>query len=100
MALIYTDTENGRNSLAVSLSDDEGKTWKWKRRLEYDPPGPEAGSYHYPSMIQARDGSLHASYSYHLNKKAVENDPQGKPRRKSIKHAHFNEEWIMEGDAK
>ncbi len=99
-ALIYNDTENGRNSLAVSLSDDEGKTWKWKRRLEYDQPGPEAGSYHYPSMIQARDGSLHASYSYHLNKKAVENDPQGKPRRKSIKHAHFNEAWIMEGDGK
>lgn len=97
-ALISNDTERGRNSLAVAISDDEGKTWKWKRRLEYDPPGPEAGSYHYPSIIQARDGTLHASYSYHLNRKDVEKDAEGKPRRKAIKHAHFNEEWVMAGE--
>jgi predicted neuraminidase len=93
--LIYNDTERGRNSLMVAISDDEGQTWKWKRRLEYDPPGPEAGAYHYPSIIQARDGTLHASYSYHLNRKDVEKDADGKPRRKAIKHAHFNEEWVM-----
>jgi predicted neuraminidase len=97
-ALIYNDTERERNSLAVAISDDEGKTWKWKRRLEYDPPGAEAGRYHYPSIIQARDGTLHASYSYHLNRKDVENDAEGKPRRKAIKHAHFNEEWVMAGE--
>jgi predicted neuraminidase len=97
-ALIYNDTEATRNSLAVAISDDEGKTWKWKRHLEYDPPGPEAGAYHYPTMIQARDGSLHASYSYHLNKKDVTTSAEGKPARKSIKHAHFNEEWVMQGD--
>jgi predicted neuraminidase len=97
-ALIYNDTEVTRNSLAVAISDDEGKTWKWKRHLEYDPPGPEAGAYHYPTMIQARDGSLHASYSYHLNRKDLEKDSQGRAARKSIKHAHFNEEWVMQGD--
>ncbi|MGH9938144.1 MAG: sialidase family protein [Blastocatellia bacterium] len=97
-ALIYNDTERGRNSLTVAISDDEGKTWKWKRRLEYDPPGAEAGAYHYPSIIQARNGTLHASYSYHLNRKDVEKDAEGKPRRKTIKHAHFNEEWIMAGE--
>jgi predicted neuraminidase len=96
--LIYNDTEVGRNSLAVAISDDEGKTWKWKRHLEYDAPGAEAGAYHYPSIIQARDGSLHASYSYHLNKKAVDKDAEGQAARKTIKHAHFNEEWIMQGD--
>jgi len=97
-ALIYNDTEVTRNSLAVAISDDEGKTWKWKRHLEYDAPGPEAGAYHYPTMIQARDGSLHASYSYHLNKKDVGTSAEGKPAKKSIKHAHFNEEWVMQGD--
>lgn len=96
--LIYNDTEQGRNSLAVAISDDEGKTWKWKRHLEYEPPGPEAGAFHYPTIIQAKDGTLHASYSYHLNKKAVEKDADGRPQRKSIKHAHFNEEWVMAGD--
>ena len=30
-ALIYNDTVKGRNSLAVSVSDDEGATWKWTR---------------------------------------------------------------------
>jgi len=96
--LISNDTERGRNSLAVAVSDDEGLTWKWKRRLEYDPPGEEAGSYHYPSIIQARDGTLHASYSYHLNRKDLEQDAEGQPRRKAIKHAHFNEEWVMAGE--
>jgi predicted neuraminidase len=99
-ALIYNDTERGRNSLAVAISDDEGLTWKWKRHLEYDAPGPEAGQYHYPSLIQARDGSLHVTYSYHLNKKDVATDAQGRPQRKAIKHAHFNEAWVMQGDTK
>jgi predicted neuraminidase len=97
-ALIYNDTERDRNSLTVAISDDEGQSWKWKRRLEYDPPGPEAGRYHYPSIIQSRDGSLHASYSYHLNRKDVEKDADGAPRHKTIKHAHFNEEWVMAGE--
>jgi predicted neuraminidase len=97
-ALIYNDTERGRHSLAVAISDDEGKTWKWKRHLEFDQPGPEAGAYHYPSIIQARDGTLHASYSYHLNRKDVEKDGDGKLRRKAIKHAHFNIEWVMAGE--
>jgi hypothetical protein len=97
--LISNDTERHRNSLAVQISDDEGRTWKWKRHLEFDEPGPEAGSYHYPSIIQARDGTLHASYSYHLAKKTLPKDVDGDPAGKSIKHAHFNEAWVMQGDA-
>jgi predicted neuraminidase len=97
--LISNDSERGRNSLAVQISEDEGKNWKWKRHLEFDPPGPEAGSYHYPSIIQAKDGTLHASYSYHLSKKTLPKDVDGDHAGKSIKHAHFNEAWIMQGDA-
>ena len=97
--LIGNDTEAGRYRLTVQLSEDEGKTWPWKRRLEADPAGPEAGAYHYPSIIQAQDGSLHASYSYHLNRKQVGSDSEGQPARKSIKHAHFNEAWIRLGDS-
>ena len=96
-ALIYNDTESGRNSLAVSISDDEGKTWKWTRHLEL--MAKDAGEFHYPSIIQARDGSLHASYSYFVNAKPETKDANGKYQRiKSIKHAHFNEEWILAGD--
>jgi predicted neuraminidase len=96
--LISNDTETGRYRLAVQISDDEGRTWKWKRYLERDEPGPEAGSYHYPSIIQAKDGTLHASYSYHLSRRSLPKDTDGDPAAKSIKHAHFNEAWIMESE--
>ena len=95
--LISNDTEKGRHSLAVQMSDDEGKSWKWKRHLELDPSATDAGSFSYPSIIQSRDGTLHASYSYHLNKWDGK-DAEGGPARKSIKHAHFNEAWIVQGD--
>jgi predicted neuraminidase len=96
--LISNDTERGRNSLAVQISDDEGKTWKWKRHLELDLAADSAGSYHYPSITQAKDGTLHASYSYHLGKQDVGKDADGLPANKTIKHAHFNEAWVMRGD--
>jgi predicted neuraminidase len=98
--LISNDTERGRNSLAVQISDDEGRAWKWKRHLELDAPGPDAGSFHYPSIIQAKDGTLHASYSYHLAKQTLPKAANGDRAAKSIKHAHFNEAWVMQGDAR
>ncbi len=98
-ALVSNDTEKGRNSLSVQISDDEGKTWKWRRHLEYDTPGPEASAYHYPSIIQARDGTLHVTYSFHLSRRALPRDVDGDPAAKTIKHAHFNEAWVSEGDS-
>jgi predicted neuraminidase len=82
--LVYNDTVRGRNSLAVSLSDDEGRSWKWTRHLERH----DSGSYHYPAVIQGGDGTIHAVYSYFV--------AQGK----SMKHAAFNEAWIKQGDEK
>jgi predicted neuraminidase len=86
---IYNDTVRGRHSLAVSISDDEGTTWKWTRHLERSEPGD--GEYHYPSIIQAKDGTFHASYSYFVRSEDGE-------RGKSIKYAHFNRAWVLEGD--
>lgn len=98
--LISNDTEQGRGSLAVQISDDEGKTWKWKRHLERSQePEADTERYHYPSIIQARDGTLHATYSYHWTKEGLPKDPDGDPAAKTIKHAHFNEAWVMEGDS-
>jgi arylsulfatase A len=76
--LIYNDTVRGRNRLAVSISDDEGKSWKWTRHLEDQ----EKGSFHYPAIVQGRDGMLHAIYSYFV------------AGGKSMKHAAFNETWV------
>ena len=95
--MISNDTESGRHRLTIQLSDDEGATWKWKRELESDPAGPQAGAYHYPSLIEAADGSLHASYSYHLNRRDLPRDVDGDPAAKTIRHAHFNRAWVMEG---
>jgi predicted neuraminidase len=88
--LVYNDTEKGRNSLAVSRSDDEGKTWKWKRHIERDEQETEPSSFHYPSVMQASDGTIHVTYSYFINSL-----PQDAPR-KAIKHASFNIKWIEE----
>jgi hypothetical protein len=44
------------------------------------------GSYHYPAVIQGRDGVIHAVYSYFVS------------GGKSMKHAAFNEAWIRAGD--
>lgn len=85
---IYNDLPNGRHSLAVSLSDDEGKTWRWTRHLERRET--ESGEFHYPSMIEGSDGNFHATYSYFIDK-----PHHGEPVGKSIRYATFNREWIQ-----
>lgn len=82
--IIYNDTTSGRHRLAVSISEDEGKSWKWTRHLENQ----TGGSFHYPAIIQSRDGMLHAVYSYFVT------------GGKSMKHATFNEVWVKSGAVK
>ncbi len=81
--MAYNDTEEGRSTLALSMSDDEGESWKWTRHLELQP----GGSFHYPSLIQSRDGLIHITYTH---------NPPGSI--KSIKHAALNADWIVEGE--
>jgi predicted neuraminidase len=78
LAMVYNDKESApRDRLAVSISSDRGQTWPWTRHLENTP----GQRFDYPSIVQARDGSLHVTYSYNL---------------KTIKHVAFNEQWIKE----
>ena len=87
-AIAYNDTEDGRHSLAVSISTDEGKTWGVTKHIEHDIRGKDLGtSSGYPSIIQGADGRLHVVYSYHHK------DRKGKPH-KTIKYAFFDETWI------
>ena len=81
--LVYNDQTNGRNKLAVSISDDEGSAWRWTRHLEDQADG----RFHYPAVTQGADGTIHAVYSYFV------------PGGKSMKHAAFNEAWVQAGDA-
>ena len=66
-AFLGNDIDDGRYKLSLYLSDDEGKTWKWKTRIEDHPKN--EGGYSYPSLIQAADGLLHMTYSYHSGDK-------------------------------
>lgn len=92
-ALVNNDLERGRHSLAITLSDDEGRTWKWKRHIELDARAEKPSSFHYPSIIQAKDGMIHVSYSYFVNHLPA------KTPNKTIKHAWFNLAWVKQGDA-
>jgi predicted neuraminidase len=80
-ALVYNDLARGRHSLAVSLSDDEGITWRPTRPVERVAEG--GGAFHYPSILQARDGRIHVTYTRRL-----------KGEGSTIQHAVFDEAWI------
>lgn len=90
--MMNNDTERGRHSLVLALSDDEGASWKWRRRIELDSRPERPDSYHYPSLWLASDGTVHATYSVFRNELK-----EGAPR-KTIRYAHFNAEWVMQGD--
>jgi len=90
--LAYNDTENGRHSLAVSISPDEGLTWPHTRHLELDPRDPDiATQSSYPSIIEGKDGSIHVIYSHHRR------DMNGSPN-ETIKYARIDENWVRAGD--
>jgi predicted neuraminidase len=86
---VFNDLEEGRHSLAVAVSHDEGMTWPVIRHLERD--ATRTGSFHYPSVIEASDGTIHVTYSYFA--------PQTEGAGKSIKHARFTRQWLEEGDS-
>lgn len=82
--MVCNDTEDGRYRLTAKLSDDEGATWKWRRQIE--PAADEGKSFAYPSVIQARNGLIHFTYSFTSKAGA------------SIRHGVFNTEWALAGE--
>jgi predicted neuraminidase len=86
-AMVYNETEEGRHDLTLAISDDEGKSWKWKKKIELDERGEQATASHYPSIIQAADGTIHIVYSFHHK------DRNGGPHN-TIKYAKLPLSWI------
>lgn len=87
--MVYNDIESGRYDLTVAISEDEGKTWPYKRTLEHDDRGLEQGtSFHYPSVIQDEKGRIHTIYSYHMK--------DGSQPDKTVKYASFPIDWVKE----
>lgn len=82
--MVYNDTEKERDRLALALSEDEGQTWKYRKHVEAAP----GGNFHYPSIIQTKDGRLHLTYTYQ----------PGSERRRAIKHVALDAEWVKTSD--
>ncbi|MFE5320517.1 exo-alpha-sialidase [Paenibacillus sp. NPDC056579] len=72
-----------RTPLTVAVSEDGGNTWPYFKNVQtadeehrVHPIG-----YSYPSIMAARDGSIHIAYSY---------------LRKAIKYVRLTEEWVKQ----
>jgi predicted neuraminidase len=85
--MVFNDTEDGRYNLSVAVSEDEGKSWQWKKSIENDTRKEKPTSSHYPSIIVGADGRIHISYSYHRN--------DIKPGR-SVKYVSFPLSWVKD----
>jgi predicted neuraminidase len=89
--IVFNDLEEGRYDLSVAISDDEGKSWRWKRTIEHDDRKENRTSSHYPSVIAGRDGLIHVVYSFHRS----DINPG-----KTIKYATFPVDWVKQTELK
>jgi predicted neuraminidase len=74
LLLAYNPSATDRAPLSVSLSDDDGRSWSSPKTIEAGAP-----QLSYPSLVQARDGVIHAAYSHRLD---------------HIQHVAFNTAWL------
>jgi predicted neuraminidase len=87
-----------RNPVSIAISEDEGRTWKYRRNLcEFhldDPEKPDdlRRTFGYATMTQGPDGSIHATWSY--------SHPEirygVRTNFTDIQYTHFTEEWAKE----
>lgn len=78
LAVVHNDhTGRERDRLTIALSRDGGRTWPVRKVIVHEP----GQRFDYPSVIQARDGRIHVTFSDNL---------------KSIRHVSFTEAWIAD----
>lgn len=75
LVLVYNNNQFYRFPLTIALSDDDGKTWKYKKNIET-----EQKEFSYPFLVQTADGMIHLTYTA--------------DDRRIIKHAIISEEWL------
>lgn len=75
-----------RYPVTIAISEDEGRTWPYKRHVETgDNYCGERNTianrrFEYPCLLQTTDGLIHVVYAYRT--------------RECIKHAAFTEQWV------
>jgi predicted neuraminidase len=77
MLLAFNDSETGRESLGLAVSEDGGATWIRRARLESE----SDSEFSYPYLLQTSGGRIHLVYTW---------------KRKAIKYASFNPSWLDE----
>lgn len=87
-ALVHNDIGQGRHQLSVWLSEDEGKTWPFRKTIIKGIPGSITRA-HYPAIIQGSDDLIHVSFTNQVA------SPDNTSEVKNISHAFFPEAWIL-----
>ncbi len=59
--IAYNALVDGRHSLSLAISDDEGQTWRPFHQLES--ASPDEAEFSYPCLIQTSDGQILVTYS-------------------------------------
>ena len=78
IAVVHNDhSGQERDRLSIALSNDGGRTWPTRKVIVHVP----GGRFDYPSIIQARDGRIHVTFSDNL---------------KTVRHVSFTEGWIAD----
>jgi predicted neuraminidase len=80
VVLAFNDSKESLKRMLLALSYDEGRTWPYKRAVEFETEFPNT----YPSLAQDRYGLIHLLYSYN--------------GRENIAHFVTDEEWIKGGN--
>ncbi|MCD8535072.1 MAG: exo-alpha-sialidase [Verrucomicrobia bacterium] len=60
--MIFNRSEAVRDNLYLAVSSDEGQSWHSYRQLE-PAPGRDGLQFSYPSIIQSKSGTIHATWS-------------------------------------
>jgi hypothetical protein len=62
-AVAYNPLVEGRHSLCLAISQNEGNSWQPFHLL--DETSPDHGSFSYPCVVESSDGCIHVTYSYY-----------------------------------
>jgi predicted neuraminidase len=73
--LAYNHASSGRESLGLSISSDDGRTWKKHAELERE----TEKEFSYPQLTQGPGGIIHLTYTW---------------KRERIGHITFNAAWL------
>ncbi|WP_171654190.1 S-layer homology domain-containing protein [Paenibacillus foliorum] len=92
-AFVHVDAEKKRNSLAVALSDDEGRTWKYRKHLAIDSRA-NPGDYHYPAISEAMNGDILITFT-----RDFAADDGALSGFNNIMYSRITEDWIKQGDS-